>query len=87
MCPASFFPVRCDNHSVTWELIRAGAGLGFGPVAAGMSDENLEQLDFGIPLPKLGVWLTAHEVVRRSPRVDAVWKVLSERLGEICQKE
>ncbi len=82
-----FFPVRCDNHSVTWELIRAGAGLGFGPVAAGKADDKLEQLDFGIPLPKLGVWLTAHEVVRRSPRVDAVWKVLSKRLGEICEKE
>lgn len=82
-----FFPVRCDNHTVTWELVRAGAGLGFGPAPAGMSDDALVQIDFGVPLPKLEVWLTAHEAIRRSARVDAVWKVLAARLGEICERD
>lgn len=82
-----FFPVRCDNHTVAWEMIRAGAGLGFGPAPAGLVDEALLHIDVGIPLPKLEVWLTAHEAVRRSARVDAVWKVLAERLGEICERD
>ena len=82
-----FFPVRCDNQTVAWELIRAGTGLGFGPACAGCLDESLVEIDLGVPLPKFEVWLTAHEAVRRSPRVDAVWQVLAKRLREICELE
>ncbi|NNE79009.1 MAG: LysR family transcriptional regulator [Silicimonas sp.] len=79
-----FFPVRCDNQTVVWELIRAGAGLGFGPVLAGRRDAMLEQIEIDVPLPRLGVWLTAHEAVRRAPRVDAVWQLLAKRLAATC---
>ena len=81
-----FFPVRCDNHSVLWELVRAGCGLGFAPAAQGRSDPALEEVDLGIPLPTMEVWLAAHEAVRRSPRVNAVWKLLEERLAEACAR-
>ena len=79
-----FFPVRCDNGTVIWELVRAGAGLGFGIECAGSEDPLLTQIDFGVEVPRIEVWLAAHERVRRSPRVDAVWSVLSRRLGEVC---
>lgn len=79
-----FFPVRCDNNTVVWELVRAGAGLGFGMERAGRDDPLLIQIDIGIDIPKLDVWLAAHEAVRRSPRVDAVWRVLAARLEEVC---
>ncbi len=79
-----FFPVRCDNNTVVWELVRAGAGLGFGMERAGREDPLLIQIDTGIDIPPLHVWLAAHEAVRRSPRVDAVWTVLAQRLGEVC---
>lgn len=79
-----FFPVRCDNNTVVWELVRAGAGLGFGMELAGQNDPLLTQIDFGVEIPRMEVWLAAHERVRRSPRVDAVWQVLSARLAEVC---
>ena len=79
-----FFPVRCDNHSVLWELVRAGCGLGFAPAAQGRNDPALEEVDLGIPLPTMEVWLAAHEAVRRSPRVIAVWKLLEQGLAEAC---
>lgn len=82
-----FFPVRCDNNTVVWELVRAGAGLGFGMERAGRDDPLLTQVDFGIEVPRLEVWLAAHERVRRSPRVDAVWSVLSEHLSEVCIRD
>jgi DNA-binding transcriptional LysR family regulator len=82
-----FFPVRCDNNTVVWELVRAGAGLGFGMERAGQDDPLLTQIDFGVELPRLEVWLAAHERVRRSPRVDAVWSILSERLSEVCIRD
>ena len=83
----AFFPVRCDNNTVVWELVRAGAGLGFGMERAGREDPLLTQIDFGVEIPRLEVWLAAHERVRRSPRVDAVWSILSDRLSEICIRD
>lgn len=80
-----FFPVRCDNQTVVWELVRAGAGMGFAPVSAGLADPLLEQIETEVPLPRLGVWLTAHEAVRRAPRVDAVWRLMADRLSGVCE--
>jgi DNA-binding transcriptional LysR family regulator len=81
------FPIRCDNNAVTWELTRAGCGLGFGVAALAEMDPELVEIETGLPLPRLEVWLTAHEAVRRSPRVDAVWKLLALRLGAFCRKD
>ena len=79
-----FFPVRCDNQSALWELVRAGCGLGFAPMHAGANDPGLELLALDLPIPRLPIWLTAHETVRQSPRVDLVWRILAKRLAEIC---
>lgn len=81
-----FFPVRCDNQTAVWEMVRAGCGLGFAPLWAGLEDPDLVHLDLGLPIPQLEVWLTAHEAVRRNPRVDLVWRVLSERLADTCDR-
>lgn len=80
----NFFPIRCDTQTAVWELVRAGCGLGFAPMKAGLADPGLRKLETNVPLPKLEVWLTAHDVVRRSPRVNAVWSILADRLAEIC---
>ena len=79
-----FFPVRCDNQTAVWELVRAGCGLGFAPLTAGLRDDQLVRIDLGVPIPRFEVWLTAHEAVRRNPRVDAIWKILAKRLAETC---
>lgn len=81
------FPVRCDSNPVMWELMRAGCGLGFGVAALGREDPGLVEIGTTFPLPRLDVWLTAHEAVRRSPRVDTVWKLLADWLGVLCQKD
>ena len=80
----NFFPVRCDNQNVYWELVRAGCGLGFSQVGRGSDDPVLQQVPLDFEIPKLEVWLTAHEAVRRAPRVDAVWSVLAKRLAAFC---
>jgi len=79
-----FFPVRCDNQPVVWQLVRAGNGIGFAPLGVGSADPLVERIHVDFPLPRLPVWLTAHEAVRRSPRVDAVWNLLADRLRSAC---
>lgn len=75
-----WFAVRCDNQASYWELIRAGCGLGFGQRNIARRDPELEEVMTGTPLPILPVWLTAHEAVRRTPRVARVWDMLRDGL-------
>jgi DNA-binding transcriptional LysR family regulator len=65
----SGFAFRTDDEVAQWELVRAGAGVGFGQLAIAASDPNLERLLMGIPLPRLPLWLAAHQELRTSRRI------------------
>ena len=78
-----WFPVRCDNHAVYWELVRKGAGLGFGQKPMADRVAEVEEIALGFPLPPLPVWLTAHETLRRTPRLRRVWDLIAEGLAPI----
>jgi len=79
----SFFPVRCDDNLVYWELVRAGCGIGFAQREMGLADPDLVEIDLGLPLPTLPVWLTAHEAMRETPRLRRVWRALQEGLAPL----
>ena len=74
------FAVRCDNQASYWELLRAGCGIGFSQVAVGRADPLVEELDFGIRIPPLEMWLAAPQAMRQTPRIRRVWELLSEQL-------
>ena len=74
------FAVRTDNQSAYWELVRAGCGIGFSQRTVGRSDPLVEELDFGIEIPPLEVWLAAHQAMRRTPRIRRVWDILAHGL-------
>ena len=75
-----WFPVRCDDHAVYWELLRAGCGLGFAQMPVGRACPEVEEIAMGLPIPTLPVWLTAHEAMRHTPRLRRVWDMLAEGL-------
>lgn len=75
-----FFQTRCDDNIAYWELVRAGCGIGFAQMTIGRSVPDVEEIDIGIPLPTLPVWLTAHEAMRQTPRIRRVWELLAEGL-------
>jgi len=75
-----WFKVRADNPIAYWQLVRAGAGIGFGQVLVGARDPELVEIPLGLDLPTYPVWLTAHEAVRHAPRVARVWELLAEEL-------
>ena len=74
------FKTRCDDNTTYWELVRAGCGIGFGQKVIGDIDPLLAEIDLGIELPKLPIWLTAHEAMRQSPRIRRVWDILAKEL-------
>ena len=77
------FKIRTDDQVLYWELLRSGLGIGFGQLAIGERDPDLERIDLGFPLPSLPVWLTAHESIRATPRIKRVWDLLADGLNPL----
>ena len=79
------FPVRCDNNSVYWQLLKSGAGVGIILRQVGRAEPGMVELLADVELPGLPVWLTAHPAVRNMPRVARVWDALSEGLAPFLE--
>ena len=75
-----FFRTRCDDNVVYWELVRAGCGIGFAQALVGRADPMVRELPFGQMVPKLEMWLTAHQAMRQTPRIRRVWEMLAAGL-------
>lgn len=77
------FATRCDNQVTYWELLRAGCGIGFGQRHVGQADPAVEEIDIGIVIPGLPVWLAAHRQLRQVSRLGHVWDRLAEGLAPV----
>ncbi|MBF9029474.1 LysR family transcriptional regulator [Rhodobacterales bacterium HKCCE3408] len=71
-----FFKLRCDDQVVCWQMIATGCGIGFGPLAVASLYPEVEHIMPRAPVPKLSVFLTAHERVRHSRKVSLIWNRL-----------
>ncbi|WP_332870120.1 LysR family transcriptional regulator [Roseovarius salinarum] len=76
-----WFALRCDSHPVYWALVRAGCGIGFGQATLGRADPAIEEIDLGLDLPVLPVWLATHRSLRQTPRIARVWDALAAGLA------
>ncbi|MEH6831813.1 MAG: LysR family transcriptional regulator [Sulfitobacter sp.] len=74
----SFFAFRSDDQVVCWQMVKAGAGIGFGQRVIGDADETLVPLWPTLPIGSIPVWLTAHQELRMSPRVRICFDHLAE---------
>ena len=75
------FALRTDDQVAYWELVCAGAGIGVGQRAVADRDPRVARILPDAPLPRLPVWLTAHENLRHTPRVARVWDALAAGLS------
>lgn len=80
-----WFDTRTDHQTVYWELIRAGCGIGFAQIAVGDGDPCVERVLPDMDLPRLPLWLAAHEAVRHTPRIRRVWDALADGLKPLVQ--
>lgn len=80
------FPLRSDDQMVGWHLLLAGAGLGFVQDLLGSREAQLEQLEIGLTLPKMPVWLVMHEEVRTSTRIRQVANFLGDSLAHTLRE-
>jgi DNA-binding transcriptional LysR family regulator len=80
------FKTRCDSQTTYWELVRAGCGIGFGQAMVARRNPGIVEIDLGIAIPSLPVWLAAHQGLRHTPRVRLVWGMLAKGLGEVVTR-
>lgn len=79
------FAFRTDDGMLTWNLLLAGAGIGVGQVILAKRYPQLEQVEGGIALNALPVWLVMSEEVRTNARIRRVADFLSTALGEVLR--
>ena len=75
-----FFPIRCDDQTVHWELVRAGCGISGAQTQIGDHDPLLERIMPELDLPSLPLWLAAPQALRTNPRIKHVWDFLAHAL-------
>ena len=79
----SAFTTRCDNQATYWQLVRAGCGIGFCQSSVARADDSVEELELGVEIAPLPVWLTAHGAMRETPRIRRVWTMLAKALKNV----
>ncbi|WP_261844398.1 LysR family transcriptional regulator [Aliamphritea ceti] len=76
------FPVITGNHTVYWELVKQGAGIGFIQEKLGKTESRVEKV-----LPALGafsseLWLVTHRELRTNRRIRRVFDFLDDELAQ-----
>ena len=75
-----FFAFRCDAQPVNLAMVRAGVGIGIVLEPLARRAPDLVQVLPELDLPRLPVWLTAHQALRSSRRLQVVFDALATGL-------
>ncbi|MEE9376160.1 MAG: LysR family transcriptional regulator [Rhizobiaceae bacterium] len=77
------FAYRCDDQVVYWEMVLAGLGIGFSPLAAAKNDLRVVRVMHSLPLMGLPIWLTSHGALKTNRRVRFVYDFLGSELATV----
>ena len=79
----SAFKFRTDHQVAYWELVKAGAGIGFGPVFIASKSPDLVHVMPELDLEPLPCWLCSHRELKHSAKVRRVYDYLAEKLAAL----
>lgn len=82
----SDFAFRCDSQSATWEMMRAGLGIGFAQANIIRQTDGMMPIALDLAIPPLEVWLTCHRELHTARRIRAVYDRLGELMGNWLKK-
>lgn len=77
-----YFALRTDSHPAQLAMVRAGLGIGVTQLPIG--ERDLVRVLPGLVVAELEAWIVAHEDLRHSRRIDAVFGHLVAALGRYC---
>lgn len=79
----AMFGFRTDDQVTYWELVKAGAGIGFGPIFIAGKSHDLVRIVPDLPLEPLPYWLASHRELKQSAKVRRVYDFLAEEIAAL----
>lgn len=77
----SLFTFRTDDQVAYWELVKAGAGVGFGARWLARQTPELRRILPDLNIPPLPMWLASHQELRTSLKIRRVMDFLREAIS------
>lgn len=77
----SLFTFRTDDQVAYWELVKSGAGIGFGALWLGRQTPGVRHILPSLRIPPLPMWLASHEELRTSLKIRRVMDFLREAIA------
>lgn len=79
----SLFTFRTDDQVAYWELVKAGAGIGFGSLWLARKTPELRRILPDLAIPALPMWLASHQELRTSLKIRRVMDFLKEEISAL----
>ncbi len=80
------FVLRTDDHTVGWQAVRAGVGIGVVSAYVARTEPTVHRVLPGVRLPALPMWLAVHREIRGSPAIRQLFDLLADGLGGRLQE-
>lgn len=77
------FAFRTDSQIAYWELVKSGAGIGFGANFLAMQSAQLVKILTKFNIPAQPMWLTSHIELKNSKRIRLVMDFLYKELSQL----
>lgn len=77
----NLFAVRTDDQVAYWELLRAGAGIGFAAHILAAGDADIKRLLPHVQIPALPIWLASHQELKTSQKIRRTMDYLHQTLS------
>lgn len=77
------FAFRTDDQVAYWQLVKAGAGIGFIANCMAVETPGMVRLLPEVVIPALPMWLAAHQELRTNLRIRRTMDFLHDKLGSL----
>lgn len=76
------FHLRCENHSVAWQMVQAGCGIGFTHISNGDNEPRVKRVLKSLPTLDLPIWLVAHQEMNNSSRIRFTYDLILNEINK-----
>jgi DNA-binding transcriptional LysR family regulator len=77
------FTFRTDDQVAYWELVKAGAGIGFGSRFLARQTPGMKTIMHDLKIEALPMWLASHQELKTSLKIRKVMDFLQAEIGKL----
>ncbi len=81
------FAIRTDDQVAYWELVKAGAGIGFAAHFLAAGQPGIRRILHDVEIPALPIWLASHQELKTSLRIRRAMDFLYQNIKALPLKQ